>query len=179
MFLICSKFLENVKSYFVKSIHLLLILGSSESSSMRMKAKASTRKTITNSIKPSYAYNSSSQHTTEAKNVKRKNTRIVKSKQTTSSDDKRIKQNQDGNQAYAYHDKKTKDKDMATTILEENNEDNAVPDCHAPTSSDTTNLSRFNVKTEIDVVEHITEASYIIPPVTLDNQNKLMNAKLR
>ena len=149
---------------------------------MRIKAKTSTRKTITNSIKPNkgcYVYNDSSQHTTDAKNVRGRNTRIVKSKQTTSSDDKRIKQNQDGNQAYAFHDKKTKDKDMATTILEENNEDNAVPDCHVPTSSDTTNFSRFNVKTEIDVVEHITEASIINPTVTLDNQNELMNAKLR
>ena len=63
-------------------------------------------------------------------------------------------------------------------VNEENNEDNAVPNCHVPTSSDTTNFSRFNVKTEIDVVEHITEAS-ILPNVTLDNQNILMNAKLR
>ena len=149
---------------------------------MRMKAKASTRKTITNSIKPNkscYAYNGSSQHTTEAKNVKRKNTRIVKSKQTTSSDDKRIKQNQNGNQAYVYHDNKTNDTNIATTILEENNDDIAVPDGHVPTNPDSTNSNRFNVKTEIDVVEHITEASIINPTVTLDNQNELMNAKLR
>ena len=148
---------------------------------MRMKATTSTRKPITNSIKPNkgcYVYNDSSQHTANAKNVRRKNTRMVKSKQTISSNDKRIKQNENGYQAYVYHDNETKDKNMATTILEENNEDNAVPDGHVPTNSDTTNFSRFNVKTEIDVVEHITEAS-ILPNVTLDNPNKLMNAKLR
>ena len=149
---------------------------------MRMKAKASTRKTITNSIKPNkscYAFNHLNQHAAEGKNVKGKNVRMVKSKQTTHSDDKSIKQNRNGNQTYAYHDNKINDTNIVTTILEENNEDNAVPDGHVPTNSETTNFSRFNVKTEIDVVEHITEASIINPTVTLHNQNELMNAKLR
>ena len=149
---------------------------------MRMKAKSSTRKTITNSIKPNkscYVYNHSSQHATEAENAKEKNTRMVKSKQTTSSDDKTVAQNRNGNQTHDYHDNKTNDTNIATTILEENNEDTAVPDGYASTNSDTTKFSRFNVKTEIDVVEHITEASIINPTVTLDNQNELMNAKLR
>ena len=149
---------------------------------MRIKIKTSTRKTITNSIKPNkgcYVYNDLSQHTTDAKNVRGRNKRMVKSKQTISSDDKRIKQNRNGNQTYAYHDNKTNDTNIATTTLEENNEDDAVPDGHVPTNLDTTNFSRFNVKTEIDVVEHITEASIIILLVTLDNQNKLMIAKLR
>ena len=182
LFLIFSKFLENVKSYFVKSFHLLLILGSSESNSMWMKAKSSKRKTITSSIKPNkgcYVYNNSKQHSTEAKNDKGKNVRMMKSKQTTSSDDKTIAQNRNGNQTHDYHDNKTNDTNIATTILEENNEDTAVPDGYASTNSDTTKFSRFNVKTEIDVVEHITEASIIIPIVTLENQNELMNTKLR
>ena len=182
LFLIFSKFLENVKSYFVKSFDLLLILASSESNSMWMKAKSSRRKTITSSIKPNigcYVYNNSNQHSTEAKNEKGKNVRMMKSKQTTSSDDKTIAQNRNGNQTHDYHDNKTDDTNIATTILEENKEDTAVPDGYASTNSDTTKFSRFNVKTEIDVVEHITEASYIIALVTLHNQNKLMNAKLR
>ena len=148
---------------------------------MRMKAKESTRKMITNSIKPNkscYVYNHSRQHSTEAKNAKEKNTRMVKSKQTPSSDDKRVNQNRNANKAYAYHDKKTNDTNKTTTSLEDTNKDSAVPDGYVPTILDTTNSNRFNVKTEIDVVEHITEAS-ILPNVTLDNQNILMNAKLR
>ena len=170
------------KVFFVNSFHLFSILGSSESNSMRIKAKTSTRKTITNSIKSNkgcYVYNDSSQHTTEGKNVRGRNKRMVKSKQTISSDDKRVKQNRNANKAYAYHDKKTNYTNTATTILEENDEEyDYVPDSHASTILDTTNSNRFNVKTEIDVVEHITEAS-ILPNVTLDNQNILMNAKLR
>ena len=64
------------KVFFVNSFHLFSILGSSESNSMRMKAKASTRKTITNSIKSNkgcYVYNYSNQHTTEGKNVRGRN----------------------------------------------------------------------------------------------------------
>ena len=53
----------------------------------------------------------------------------MKSKQTTSSDDKRVKQNRNSNKAYAYHDNKTNDTNKTTTSLEDTNKDSKYLIC--------------------------------------------------